>query len=105
MLTLPSPSRWTIVPPNASWWFSSAPTYRSRLFNARRSSACISAVYATMSVNITATIRRSSPSLISRLTLLRTRHFMGFQVLYSRRTSTSSSRRAGIASQRRIHYS
>ena len=34
MLMLPSPSRWTIVPPNASCWRSSALTYRSRFSSA-----------------------------------------------------------------------
>ena len=57
------PSRWTIVPPPASWFASSAAAYRFRLSIAGRSSICMSAVYPTMSVNITATSRRSRPLL------------------------------------------
>jgi hypothetical protein len=55
LLMVPSPIRLTIVPPKASWWASSALMYLSRLSSPRRSSACISAVYPTMSVNIKAT--------------------------------------------------
>ncbi len=44
MLMLPSPSRCTIVPPQASWCVSSALTYRSRLSSPACSSACSRAV-------------------------------------------------------------
>ena len=44
-------------------WLSSVLMYWSRLSSPRRSSACISEVYPTMSVNINATSRRSSRSL------------------------------------------
>ncbi len=62
-LTLPGGAHWLDHTRDSSWWVSIALTYRSRLSSPRRSFACTSAVYPTMSVNITATSRRSSTSL------------------------------------------